>query len=136
MAYDRRIGYYELFNINKGYNVIEPESLVIEPFSHINLAFVNFGADYTLINEYSQPCHSSNSPIRVFESTLPLAGGHLTTRQLTSFRARVSNITRIPNFEERLTRILVASTHENRKAFINSVVRYLQDYHLDGVDLD
>ena len=54
MASDRRIGYYELFSINKGCNVIEPESLVSEPFSHINLAFVNFGADYTLINEYGQ----------------------------------------------------------------------------------
>ncbi|KAJ5259682.1 hypothetical protein N7524_008744 [Penicillium chrysogenum] len=52
MVYDRRIGYYELFNIHKSCNVIELESLVIKPFSYINLAFVNFGADYKLLDEY------------------------------------------------------------------------------------
>lgn len=52
MAYERRIGYYELFNIHKSCNVIEPESLVIEPFSHINLAFVNFDKSYKLMDQY------------------------------------------------------------------------------------
>ena len=52
MSFDRRIGYYELFNIHKGCNVIEPESLIIEPFTHINLAFVNFGDDFKLEDEY------------------------------------------------------------------------------------
>jgi GH18 family chitinase len=52
MSYKRRIGYYGLFDISKGCNVIEPESLVIEPFTHINVAFVNFGEDFILVNEY------------------------------------------------------------------------------------
>lgn len=52
MSYNRRIGYYELFNIDKSCNVIELESLVIEPFSHINLAFVNFGDDFNIVDEY------------------------------------------------------------------------------------
>lgn len=52
MSFKRRIGYYELFNINKDCNVIEPESLILEPFTHINLAFVNFGDDFNLIDEY------------------------------------------------------------------------------------
>jgi chitinase len=30
----------------------------------------------------------------------------------------------------------VASTYPNRQTFIESVIKYLRDYHLDGVDLD
>lgn len=52
MSFKRRIGYYELFNSRKSCNIIEPESLIIEPFTHINLAFVNFGDDYKLVDEY------------------------------------------------------------------------------------
>lgn len=52
MSHDRRIGYYELFKIHKGCHTIEPESLIIEPFTHINLAFVNFGDDFKLEDEY------------------------------------------------------------------------------------
>lgn len=52
MSYPRRIGYYELFNIYDDCNVIEPESLLIEPFTHINLAFVNFGDDFKLKDTY------------------------------------------------------------------------------------
>ena len=32
--------------------MIEPESLIIEPFTYINLAFVNFGDDFKLEDEY------------------------------------------------------------------------------------
>lgn len=50
LSYQRRIAYYELFSLAKDCNVIQPESLVVAPFTHINLAFVNFGDDYQLID--------------------------------------------------------------------------------------
>lgn len=52
MSYPRRIRYYELFNIHNECNVIAPESLIIKPFTHINLAFVNFGDDFKMKNIY------------------------------------------------------------------------------------
>lgn len=52
MSFKRRIGYYELFTLHNGCNVFEPESLIIEPFTHINLAFINFGDDFKLEDIY------------------------------------------------------------------------------------
>ncbi|KAJ5372784.1 hypothetical protein N7517_004790 [Penicillium concentricum] len=121
MAFDRRIGYYELFNIHKSCNVIEPESLVIEPFSHINLAFVNFGDDYELMDEYGDVVDRmsflkfTNSGLRI---NIAVGGWTFSDPPTQSFWSKM------------------ARSHENRQTFINSVVKYLQDYHLDGVDLD
>lgn len=35
-----------------------------------------------------------------------------------------------------LTLAAVARSYENRQTFINSVVKYLRDYHLDSIDID
>ncbi|CBF89323.1 hypothetical protein AN0517.2 [Aspergillus nidulans FGSC A4] len=121
MSFKRRIGYYELFNYYKGCNVIEPESLIIEPFTHINLAFVNFGDDYTLIDEYGDIVDRvsflkfSNPGLRVNIAVGGWAFSDAPTQHLWTQMAR---------------------SHENRQTFINSVVKYLQDYHLDGIDID
>lgn len=52
MSFERRIGYYVLDNVDNGCNVLEPESLIVEPLSHINLAFVNFNEYYNLVDDY------------------------------------------------------------------------------------
>jgi len=52
LSYQRRIGYYELFSVANGCNVKRPGDLVVDPLTHLNLAFVNFGADFRLIDDY------------------------------------------------------------------------------------
>ncbi len=55
MSYERRIGYYELFNLeerlcDKWY----PEDLEAAPLTHLNLAFVNFDSNYELIDNQGE----------------------------------------------------------------------------------
>ncbi|KAI3068615.1 CAZyme family GH18 [Aspergillus niger] len=121
MTYDRRIGYYELFNIHKGCNVIEPESLIIEPFTHINLAFVNFGDDFKLEDEYGDIVD------------------RVSFLKFTHPGLRVNIAVGGWTFSDAPTQHLwtqMARSYENRQTFINSVVKYLKDYHLDGIDID
>jgi GH18 family chitinase len=52
MSYKRRVGYYELFNLNERLcDQVYPEDLLVSPLTHINLAFVNFGADFKIIDD-------------------------------------------------------------------------------------
>ena len=51
MALNRRIGYYELFNLQERLcDYVYPEDLLVSPLTHVNLAFVNFGSDFKLID--------------------------------------------------------------------------------------
>ena len=51
MNYERRIGYYELFNVhNRLCDKVFPEDLVVAPLTHINLAFVLFDRSFKLID--------------------------------------------------------------------------------------
>lgn len=51
MSYKRRIGYYELFNLDKRLcDKIYPEDLEVAPLTHINLAFINFDSNFNMID--------------------------------------------------------------------------------------
>jgi GH18 family chitinase len=56
---ERRIGYYELFNVEHACNVFEPEDLLVAGLTHINLAFVNFGDDFQLNSDYGRLIYRS-----------------------------------------------------------------------------
>ncbi|KAK5655843.1 hypothetical protein OQA88_5382 [Cercophora sp. LCS_1] len=51
LSYNRRIAYYELFTRTKNCNRKEPGELPLGPLTHVNLAFVNFGEDFKLIDD-------------------------------------------------------------------------------------
>lgn len=52
MSYDRRVGYYELFNLdNRLCDQVYPEDLELAPLTHVNLAFVLFDSSFNLIDD-------------------------------------------------------------------------------------
>jgi hypothetical protein len=51
MTYKRRVGYYELFNLDERLcDQVYLEDLLVSPLIYVNLAFVNFGSDFKIIN--------------------------------------------------------------------------------------
>ena len=122
MNYERRIGYYELFNIHERQcDKVYPEDLEVAPLTHINLAFVLFGDDFEMIDE----------------------DGDLISR-VTFLKSRYQGL-RVnvavggwafndPPTQKRFSDM--ASTVPNREKFINSLVAFITKYGLDGVDID
>ncbi|KAL6228777.1 hypothetical protein BDW75DRAFT_131550 [Aspergillus navahoensis] len=121
LSYKRRIAYYELFNLAKDCNVVEPENLVLAPFTHINLAFVNFGDDYRIIDTDGD------------------AVDRMSVRKFDNAGLKINIAVGGWAFSDPPTQYLwseMTSTYPNRQIFITSVVDYLRTYHLDGIDLD
>lgn len=51
MNYERRIGYYELFNLDERLcDKVYPEDLEVSPLTHVNLAFVLFDSSFQMID--------------------------------------------------------------------------------------
>ncbi|KAL4861165.1 glycoside hydrolase superfamily [Aspergillus spectabilis] len=113
LSYQQRIAYYELFDLVKDCNVIQPESLIVALFTHINLAFVNFGDDYQLIDTDGD------------------AINRMSLLKFDNAGLRINIAVGGWAFSDPPTH-----TYTNHQIFINSVVQYLRNYHLDGVDLD
>ncbi|KAL8852650.1 MAG: hypothetical protein Q9221_002410 [Calogaya cf. arnoldii] len=51
MNYQRRIGYYELFNVHsRNCDKIFPQDLEVAPLTHVYLAFVNFDSSFKMVD--------------------------------------------------------------------------------------
>jgi hypothetical protein len=48
MNLPRRIAYYELFGLERGCDIMEPELIAAGALTHINLAFQLIGADFKI----------------------------------------------------------------------------------------
>ncbi|KAL8692321.1 MAG: hypothetical protein Q9218_002638, partial [Villophora microphyllina] len=122
MNYERRIGYYELFNVHERLcDKIFPEDLEVAPLTHINLAFVLFGPDFKLID----------------------TDGELISR-VTFLKSRYQGL-RVNvaiggwAFNDPPTQSLfsdMATSEVNRQIFVKSLTDFLTKYNLDGVDID
>ncbi|KAK1841138.1 Killer toxin subunits alpha/beta 1 [Colletotrichum chrysophilum] len=121
LTYERRIAYYELFTRGRDCGVREPEDLPLAPLTHLNLAFVNFGSDYKLIDEHSEWVR------------------RLVLRKLRYPNLRINIAIGGWAFNDPPTSTYfsdMASSYDGRRTFIRSVVDYLRNYGLDGVDID
>ncbi|KAI4193916.1 MAG: hypothetical protein LQ350_008076 [Teloschistes chrysophthalmus] len=122
MNYERRIGYYELFNVHERQcDKVYPEDLEVAPLTHINLAFVNFDSNFKMID----------------------TDGELISR-VSFLKSRYQGL-RVNVaiggwvFNDPPTETLfsdMASTYSNRRTFTTSLVSFIQKYGLDGVDID
>ncbi|KAI4089542.1 MAG: hypothetical protein LQ339_008535 [Xanthoria mediterranea] len=122
MNYERRIGYYELFNVHeRSCDKVYPEDLEVAPLTHVNLAFVNFDSSFKMID----------------------TDGDLISR-VTFLKSRYQGL-RVNvaiggwAFNDPPTQTLfsdMSSTNANRDTFIKSLVSFMQKYGLDGVDID
>ncbi|KAL9599868.1 MAG: hypothetical protein Q9219_003562 [cf. Caloplaca sp. 3 TL-2023] len=122
MNYERRIGYYELFNVHERQcDKVYPEDLEVAPLTHINLAFVNFDSSYKMID----------------------TDGELISR-VSFLKSRYQGLKVMVAvggwaFNDPPTQTLfsdMASSRVNRNTFISSLVSFIQKYGLDGVDID
>ncbi|KAL2060601.1 hypothetical protein VTL71DRAFT_9242 [Oculimacula yallundae] len=122
ITYKRRVAYYELFHLKERLcDYRDPEDINVAPLTNINLAFVNFGSDFKIID----------------------TDGDLISRA-TFLKARypglkVSIAIGGWTFNDPPTSTYfsdMASTVPNRETFINSLTSFLTKYGLDGVDID
>ncbi|PHH88171.1 hypothetical protein CDD83_7878 [Cordyceps sp. RAO-2017] len=120
LEFGRRIGYYNLAHRTTSCHRMELEDLEIVPLTHLNLAFVNFGADFKLENEHGG---------LLFRASL-LKIKHAALRVVMSVGGRSSS-----NDAASASWSDLASTPGNRQTFIRSVADFLVQYGLDGVDL-
>lgn len=121
LSMERRIGYYELFNVEKSCNRFGPNDITVAGLTHLNLAFVNFGSNFKLqsgdgYNIYRAALHKLDNPH--LKVCISIGGWTFSDPPDAS---RWSDM---------------ANDYTNRQTFISSVVDFLKEYGLDGVDLD
>ncbi|RYP19213.1 hypothetical protein DL767_009698 [Monosporascus sp. MG133] len=117
----RRIAYYEIFTEGRSCGVKKPEDLPLAPLTHLNLAFVNFDENWELVDEHQHWVR--RAALRKLEYpnlriNIAIGGWAFNDPPTSTY------------FSD------MASTDESRQKFVKSVVRYLQMYGLDGVDID
>ncbi|KAJ5946733.1 hypothetical protein N7454_003572, partial [Penicillium verhagenii] len=118
---ERVVAYYELFQFSRPCDTLQPESIPAGALTHINLAFVQFGDDWKMVDEYG------DIVARVTRLKTAYAG----------LRVNVAiggwNFNDPPSATYFST---MAGSYENRQTFIDSLILYLQKYGLDGVEID
>lgn len=114
------IAYDELFQFTRPCDTLQPETIPARALTHINLAFIEFGNDWKLIDEYR------DIVARVSRLKMTYAG----------LRVNVAisgwNFNNPPTASYFST---MATSYDSRQTFIQSVILYLQKYGLDGIDI-
>ncbi|RYP24055.1 hypothetical protein DL765_000783 [Monosporascus sp. GIB2] len=121
LEFKRRVAYYELFTEGRSCGVKEPEDLPLGPLTHLNLAFVNFGEDWKLIDEHSDWIRRTVLRKIKYPSlriNIAIGGWAFNDPPTSTYFSRM------------------ASTRASRQTFVKSVVDFLRAYGLDGVDID
>ncbi|KAF5483009.1 Endochitinase [Colletotrichum siamense] len=119
--YSPSAGLQKNISRNNTYGGGEPKDLPLAPLTHLNLAFVNFGSDYKLIDEHSEWVR------------------RLVLRKVKYPNLRINIAIGGWAFNNPPTSTYLsdmASSYDGRRTFIRSVVNYLRNYGLDGVDID
>ena len=139
MSLERRIGYYELFNINERLcDRVYPEDLEVAPLTHINLAFVNFDTNFNIIDDAGSPISRVaflKSRYRGLRVNIAIGGWAFNdppTQTLFSDSMLLSNRWNLFLADSDT----VTSTYKNRQNFVTSMVSFLRKYGLDGIDID
>lgn len=133
MNYERRIGYYELFNVKERQcDQVYPEDLEVAPLTHINLAFVLFDSSFKMIDTDGDLISrvtflkSRYQGLRVNIAIGGWAFNDPPTQKLFSnsrYRCDASMI--LTNAQA------VASSRVNRQVFIKSLVSFINKYGLE-----
>ncbi|KAK9422564.1 putative chitinase [Seiridium unicorne] len=121
LSYERRIGYYELFNLENSCNVFQPEDIEVTPLTHLNLAFVNFDSSWELNTGDGNAIYRCvnlkiNNP--ALHVSISVGGWTFNDGDTAMYWSTM------------------ASSYTSRQTFVNSVVSFLREYALDGIDLD
>ncbi|KAI0096381.1 hypothetical protein GGR51DRAFT_568416 [Nemania sp. FL0031] len=122
----RTIGYYEAWANIRSCNVVSPEDLNLNGFTHINFAFAFFDPVTFLIAPMDEPSGKLYSRFTALKENnaglqtwVSVGGWSFTDPGPT--RTAFSDMT---------------STSANRQAFIKGLISFMEQYGFDGVDLD
>lgn len=116
-----RIAYYGTWGAGRDCNRIQPENIPAGVLTYIYVAFEGVTADYEISDDHG--------PIVARTSRLKRAYPGL--RVVIAFSGWTFND---PPTKYRFSNMV--STAPNREKFINLLIKYLQKYALDGVDID
>ncbi|KPM43205.1 hypothetical protein AK830_g3330 [Neonectria ditissima] len=116
-----RIAYYGAWGASRDCNRIQPENIPAGVLTHINVAFEYVSEDFEITDENKGVVARTARLKRTYEGLrVNIAiGGWVFNDAPTQHR-----------FSD------MVSTVPNREKFINSLIKYIQKYGLDGVDLD
>ncbi|KAI0437594.1 hypothetical protein F4803DRAFT_537994 [Xylaria telfairii] len=122
----RTIGYYEAWANTRPCDVVSPEDLNLNGFTHINFAFAFFDPTTFLIAPMDEPSGKLYSRFTALKENnaglqtwVSVGGWSFTDPGPT--RTAFSDMT---------------STSANRQAFIKGLISFMEQYGFDGVDLD
>ncbi|KEY73415.1 hypothetical protein S7711_06835 [Stachybotrys chartarum IBT 7711] len=121
LIYTRHIAYYELFTEGRFCGVKEPEDPALAPPTHLNLAFVNFGSNFSLIDEHSdwvRRAALTKLKYPVLRINIAIGGWAFNDPPTLTFVSEM------------------AVGIDNRYTFVRSVVDYLRVHGLDGINID
>ncbi|KAJ9481815.1 hypothetical protein VN97_g11646 [Penicillium thymicola] len=122
MKLDRRVAYYELFNLaNRKCDKYIPEHVPAGGLTHLNLAFAVLSDDFKISEQ---------------DADLVTRASHLKDR---SQGLRINIAIGGWDFNDGSTANIwsdLVADYDNTQTFLDSIVSYLKKYGLDGVDLD
>ncbi|SPQ21515.1 573ac707-bdbf-4043-aed7-ea8e4da8fe9b [Thermothielavioides terrestris] len=125
-ANKRTIGYYETWANTRKCDAVSPEDLNLNGFTHVNFAFASFDPStfqITPMDSNAASLYSRFTGLKAKYSGLQTwvsVGGWAFTDPGPTRKA----------FSD------MAGSSDNRKAFINGVIKFMDTYGFDGVDLD
>ena len=114
------VAYYELFQFSRPCGTLEPESIPAGALTHINLAFVQFGDDWKMVDEYGDivtrvtRLKTTNAGLRV---NVAIGGWNFNDPPSSTYFSTM------------------AGSYGNRQTFIASLISYLTKYGLDGIEI-
>ncbi|KAJ2980520.1 hypothetical protein NUW58_g6925 [Xylaria curta] len=116
-----RIAYYGAWSAGRSCNALQPENIPAGVLTHIYVAFEYVSENHEITEEYGSIAGRVSRLKNIYPGlkTVIALGGWVFNDPPT--HRRFSNM---------------VSTVPNREKFINSLIRYMKKYSLDGVDLD
>ncbi|KAK1699992.1 hypothetical protein BDP55DRAFT_213442 [Colletotrichum godetiae] len=128
-AMARRIGYYESWATTRPCDVVQPEDLQLTGMTHLNFAFSFFDPTTFQITPMDANAASLLSRFTALKSKQPGLQVWLSVGGWS-----FNDATNTPNTQNAFSDM--AGSAANRRAFINSLLNFMQTYGFDGVDLD
>ncbi|GIJ85609.1 hypothetical protein Asppvi_004468 [Aspergillus pseudoviridinutans] len=130
-VYRRVIGYYEAWSARRDCHPMAPDGLPIDGLTHVNFAFAYIDPD-----TYEVTTMDSATPEDLFQTTADVKTFKTGNADLEVFVSiggwtfSDNNTATQPLFGE------IAADASKRQTFANNVVRFLDQYGFDGLDID
>ncbi|BBI34996.1 hypothetical protein KCTCHS21_43950 [Cohnella abietis] len=137
------ITYYTSWSINETGRNFKPSDIDVSQITHINYAFSDIC--WRGYGTGGVPCQSSNVPLQnryVFDGEMIVGDPEVdlnnfaALNQISQQNPHLKLMVSVGGWSWSKNFSNMAATEETRRAFTNSVVKFLREYGLDGLDID